>query len=404
MSEPIERTSSPAYDLIVVGSGFFGLTVAERSAAVYGKRVLVLDRRPHIGGNAYSEAEPETGIEVHKYGAHLFHTSNKKVWDYCNQFTDFTGYQHRVFAMYQGQSYQFPMGLGLISQFFGKYYSPDEAKALIAEQAGEVDPAHVANLEDKAISLIGRPLYEAFVRGYTAKQWQTDPKELSADIIKRLPVRYNFDNRYFNDTYEGLPVEGYTAWLEKMAASDLIEVRLNTDWFDVRDELRAASPDAPVIYTGPLDRYFDYSEGELGWRTLDFEVEVLGTGDFQGTPVMNYNDADVPYTRIHEFRHFHPERDYPTDKTVIMREFSRFAEGDDEPYYPINAADDREKLAAYRARAKQETAEQKVIFGGRLGTYQYLDMHMAIASALSMYDNVVAPYFQTGEPLHEDVS
>lgn len=401
MSEPIERTSSPAYDLIVVGSGFFGLTVAERSAAVYGKRVLVLDRRPHIGGNAYSEAEPETGIEVHKYGAHLFHTSNKKVWDYCNQFTDFTGYQHRVFAMYQGQSYQFPMGLGLISQFFGKYYSPDEAKALIAEQAGEVDPAHVANLEDKAISLIGRPLYEAFVRGYTAKQWQTDPKELSADIIKRLPVRYNFDNRYFNDTYEGLPVEGYTAWLEKMAASDLIEVRLNTDWFDVRDELRAASPDAPVIYTGPLDRYFDYSEGELGWRTLDFEVEVLGTGDFQGTPVMNYNDADVPFTRIHEFRHFHPERDYVKDKTVIMREFSRFAETGDEPYYPINTPEDRTKLLAYRARAKAETAAQKVLFGGRLGTYQYLDMHMAIGSALSMFDNVLAPHYETGAPLQE---
>ena len=186
-----------------------------------------------------------------------------------------------------------------------------------------------------------------------------------------------------------------------MAADDRIEVRLDTDWFDVRDALRAESPDAPVVYTGPLDRYFDYAEGRLGWRTLDFEVEVLPTGDFQGTPVMNYNDLDVPYTRIHEFRHFHPERDYPTDKTVIMREYSRFADDDDEPYYPINTESDRALLAAYRARAKAETADAKVLFGGRLGTYQYLDMHMAIASALNMYDNVLAPHLRDGAPLHE---
>jgi UDP-galactopyranose mutase len=176
-------------------------------------------------------------------------------------------------------------------------------------------------------------------------------------------------------------------------------VRLDTDWFDVRDELRAANPDAPVVYTGPLDRYFDYAEGRLGWRTLDFELEVLDTGDFQGTPVMNYNDLDVPYTRIHEFRHFHPERVYPTDKTVIMREYSRFADDDDEPYYPINTESDRAVLAAYRARAKAETASEKVLFGGRLGTYQYLDMHMAIASALSMFDNTLAPHLSEGASL-----
>lgn len=380
------------YDLIVVGSGFFGLTVAERAASQLDKRVLVVERRSHIGGNAYSEAEPETGIEIHKYGAHLFHTSNKKVWDYVNQFTDFTDYQHRVFAMHDGTAYQFPMGLGLINQFFGKYYSPDEARELIKEQTDGLNPEDATNLEEKGISLIGRPLYEAFVRDYTAKQWQTDPKDLPAANISRLPVRYTFNNRYFNDTYEGLPVEGYTAWLENMAKNANIEVRLDTDWFDVRDELRAANPDAPVVYTGPLDLYFDYSEGRLGWRTLDFETEVLDTGDFQGTPVMNYNDADVPYTRIHEFRHFHPERkNYPGDKTVIMKEFSRFAEGGDEPYYPINTPEDREKLLRYRELAEAETTDNKVFFGGRLGTYQYLDMHMAIGAALSMYDNKVAP-------------
>ncbi|MBJ7401123.1 UDP-galactopyranose mutase [Mycolicibacterium sp.] len=386
-------------DLIVVGSGFFGLTIAERAATQLGKRVLVIDRRGHIGGNAYSEAEPQTGIEIHRYGAHLFHTSNKRVWDYARQFTDFTDYQHRVFAMHGRQAYQFPMGLGLVSQFFGRHYSPAEARALIAEQAAEIDTADAKNLEEKAISLIGRPLYEAFVKGYTAKQWQTDPKELPASIISRLPVRYTFDNRYFNDTYEGLPVDGYTAWLQKMAADDRIEVRTDTDWFDVRDELRAASPEAPVVYTGPLDRYFDYVDGRLGWRTLDFEVEVLDCADFQGTPVMNYNDPDVPFTRIHEFRHFHPERDYPHDKTVIMREYSRFADADDEPYYPINTDADREVLAAYRNRAKEETSAANVLFGGRLGTYRYLDMHMAIASALNMYDNILAPHLRDGAPL-----
>ena len=392
-----------AYDLIVVGSGFFGLTVAERAASQLGKKVLIVERREHLGGNAYSEAEPETGIEVHKYGAHLFHTSNKRVWEYCNQFTDFTDYQHRVFAMHDGTAYQFPMGLGLINQFFGRYYSPDEARQLIKEQAGEFAVDEAKNLEEKAIALIGRPLYEAFIRDYTAKQWQTDPKELPAGNITRLPVRYTFNNRYFNDTYEGLPVDGYAAWLEKMAAHELIDVRLNTDWFDVCEELRGASPNAPVVYTGPLDRYFDFAEGELGWRTLDFDMEVLETGDFQGTPVMNYNDADVDYTRIHEFRHFHPERadKYPKDKTVIMKEYSRFAEKGDEPYYPINTPEDRSKLEAYRKLAAAEARENQVLFGGRLGTYQYLDMHMAIASALSMFDNKLAPFWNEGKALEQ---
>lgn len=392
-SVPWLAVSFAGYDLIVVGSGFYGLTVAEQTASKLNKRVLVIDRRDHIGGNAYSEAEPETGIEVHKYGAHLFHTSNKRVWEYVNQFTEFTDYQHRVFAMHDGQAFQFPMGLGLISQFVGKYLTPEEAKAWVAEQASEIDSKDAKNLEEKAISLIGRPLYEAFVRDYTAKQWQTDPTELSAAIISRLPVRYNFNNRYFNDTYEGLPVEGYTAWLEKMAAHPNIEVRLSTDFFDIKHEIPEGTP---IVYTGALDRYFDYSEGWLGWRTVDLVPEVLPIGDFQGTPVMNYNDADVPYTRIHEFRHFHPERDYPTDKTVIVREYSRAAEKEDEPYYPINTAEDRQKLERYRELAKAEAKERKVIFGGRLGTYKYLDMHMAIGSALSAFDNKIAPYFTEG--------
>jgi UDP-galactopyranose mutase len=381
-------------DLVVVGSGLFGLTVAERCAADLGLNVLVLDRRYHVGGNAYSEAEPETGIEVHKYGAHLFHTSNKRVWEYVNRFTSFTGYQHRVFTKYRGQVYTFPMNLALINQFFGRSYTPSEARALVAEQASEIDTKDATNLEEKAISLIGRPLYEAFVRGYTAKQWQTDPRELSADIITRLPVRYNFENRYFSDTYEGLPVDGYTAWLERMVDHPRIDVQLKTDFFDVRDEFVGH---VPIVYTGPLDAYFGNAAGELSWRTVDLEPEVLEVGDFQGTPVMNYADEDVPYTRIHEFRHFHPERSrYPADKTVIVREYSRFAETGDEPYYPINTPDDRAKLLEYRRLAR---AEPSVLFGGRLGTYKYLDMHMAIGSALSMYDNKLRPHFADGAEL-----
>jgi UDP-galactopyranose mutase len=381
-------------DLIVVGSGFFGLTIAERCASNLGLRVLVVERRHHIGGNAYSEPEPETGIEIHRYGAHLFHTSNEQVWEYANRFTAFTGYQHRVFSVYKGRVYPLPINLATICEYFGAAMSPDEARALIAEQAAEVRAGLATNLEQKAVSLIGRPLYEAFIRGYTFKQWQTDPVDLPPEIITRLPVRYTFNNRYFSDTFEGLPADGYTAWLERLAGHPNIEVRLDTDFSGLRAD---AAGSVPVVYTGALDAYFGYAAGDLGWRTLDFELEVLATGDFQGTPVMNYADADVPFTRIHEFRHFHPERDwYPRDKTVIMREFSRFAGRGDEPYYPINTAADRERLLAYREMAGREPG---VLFGGRLGTYKYLDMHMAIGSALTMYENRLRPFFTGREPL-----
>lgn len=383
-----------SYDIVVVGSGLFGLTVAERCANELGLSVLILERRPHIGGNAYSETDPRTGIEVHKYGAHLFHTSNERVWSYVNRFTTFTPYVHHVYTNHDGVVYPMPINLSTINQFFSAAYSPDEARALIAQQAGELAGKDPENLNDKGISLIGRPLYEAFIKEYTGKQWQTDPKDLPASIISRLPVRYTYDNRYFNDTYEGLPVGGYTAWLEKMADSPMIDVHLSTDFFDTsqpyhRDALRGR---VPVVYTGPVDRYFDYSQGALSWRTIDLEVEYPQTGDFQGTSVMNYPDADVAYTRIIEPRHFHPERDYPRDRTVIMKEYSRFAGEGDDPYYPVNAPQDREMLLVYRDLVGQE---EGVFFGGRLGTYQYLDMHMAIGSALSMVDNRLVPFLQS---------
>lgn len=387
-------------DVLVVGSGFYGLTVAERCARELGLKVAVIERRHHIGGNAYSEAEPTTGIEIHRYGAHLFHTSNERVWEYVNRFTTFTNYVHHVYTTVGGEVYPMPINLGTVNQFFRAHMTPDEARATVIEQSAELGDKEPENLEEKAISLIGRPLYEAFIKGYTAKQWQTSPQELPPGIISRLPVRYTYDNRYFSDKYEGLPTDGYTAWLERLADHPNIDVVLNTDFFDTSQPYNKSSAvgQIPIIYTGPVDRYFDYEHGELSWRTLDFEEEVLNVADFQGTSVMNYGDEDIPYTRIHEFRHFHPERDYPRDKTVIMREYSRFASRDDEPYYPVNTPADRERLLAYR---QAMTQEKNVLFGGRLGTYQYLDMHMAIASALTAVDNRITPHIKSGSPLTE---
>jgi len=287
------------------------------------------------------------------------------------------------------------MNLGLINQFFGKSHTPQEARELIASQAAEFSTDEVTNLEEKAISLIGRPLYEAFIKGYTAKQWQTDPTDLSAEIITRLPVRYTFENGWFSDTHEGLPTDGYTAWLTKMADHPNIEVRLETDFFDVAEDYKGK---VPIVYTGPVDEYFGNSEGRLSWRTVDLEESVEDVDDFQGTGVINYNDQEVPFTRIIEFKHFHPEREktHLPGKTVIVHEYSRFAQEGDEPYYPVNTAEDRAKLMKYRELAKQEPM---VLFGGRLGTYKYLDMHMAIGSALSMFDNKLWPHFTEGAAL-----
>jgi len=369
-------------DVIVVGTGFFGLTIAQRAAEDLAANVVLLDRRPQIGGNAYSYVDPATGVEVHQYGSHLFHTSNAQVWEYVNRFTKFNDYQHRVFTNHRGLVYSLPINLHTINSLYGCALSPAEARELIAAESSG-SSVDAANLEDKAIALIGRPLYEAFIRGYTAKQWQVDPRELPAEVIARLPVRFTYDSRYFNDQWEGLPLDGYGAWFDAMLQSPRISVFLEIDYLDVRAHVPS---DTPVVYTGPIDQYFDYRFGELTWRTLDLETEVVGIPDYQGTSVMNYADESVPFTRIHEFKHLHPERRLQGESSVIMREFSRFATSRDEPYYPVNSHGDRAILNSYRAAAK---AERGVIFGGRLGSYQYLDMHMAIASALQTYENEV---------------
>lgn len=362
-------------DIIVVGAGFYGAVIAEQAAAS-GLKVIVIDKRPHIGGNAYSEVDAETGIEIHKYGPHFFHTSNTAVWNYLQRFTQFNAYQHRGFTRHNNRTYSLPINLATMCQFFEKSLSPDEAKILIGQQRSEARIATFSNLEDKAIALIGRPLYEAFIQGYTKKQWQTDPKLLPESIITRLPVRFDFNNRYFNDTYEGLPLHGYTTVFNKMLAHENIEVKLGLDYFDLRSQIRARKT---VVYTGPIDRYFNYAAGELKWRTVDFSFEVENTGDFQGTSVMNFADEDVPYTRIVEYRHLHPERNYQTEKTIISKEFSRNAGKTDEPYYPVAIEADKRLYGEYKALT---LSEKNIFFGGRLGTYHYLDMHQAIASAL----------------------
>jgi UDP-galactopyranose mutase len=374
-------------DLIVVGAGFFGMTIAERAAA-HGFRVVITERRDHIGGNAFSYIDADTGIEIHKYGPHLFHTNSREVLEYLSRFTEWAPYEHRVWTTSAGRVYPMPINLATICLFNGRLMSPAEAQAWVAENAlGMAEPR---NLEEKAISLIGRPLYDTFIRGYTRKQWQTDPTLLPAEIITRLPVRYNFDNRYFSDTYQCMPRDGYTAIFEKMRASEHIAVHLGVDWFEVRPNRVVA----PVIYTGPIDRYFDYRLGPLGWRTVDLQLETH-PGDFQGCPVMNYADIDVPWIRISEFKHFNPHRTYGPN-TVIAREFSRFAGADDEPYYPINLAEDKARYDAYRELAARET---DVLFGGRLGTYRYLDMHQAIGAALRAWEQQVRPRLTAGAPL-----
>lgn len=382
-------------DLLIVGAGLYGLTVAQQAAEKAGARVQIIDVRNHIGGNAYSYMDEETGAEIHKYGAHLFHTSSPVVWEYVNRFTEFTNYTHRVYTTHNGEVFPMPINLGTINQFFHASYTPDQARKLIAEQAGELAGQDPQNLNDKGISLIGRPLYEAFIKHYTAKQWQTDPAELPASIITRLPVRFNYDNRYFKDTWEGLPKDGYTAWMERMIDNDLIRVELGVDFFDTTQPLNkeAMVGRVPVVYTGPVDRYFDYSLGDLHWRTVEFDEVRYDEGDHFGCPVMNFADSDTQYTRAIEFKNFNPERaaSQNPNRTVVWQERSRSASREDEPYYPVNTAGDKELYAQYVELAEKEP---NVVFGGRLGTYKYYDMHQVIATALNAYEQTIGQMLQ----------
>ncbi len=373
-----DGTQTGAYDALVVGAGLWGCVVA-RELAEAGNRVLVLEARSLPGGNARSAIDPATGIECHCYGAHIFHTSDEEVWQYITRHVAFTDYRHTVLTVHDGKVYFMPLGLALINAFYGTNLRPDEVPAFIAQEVAKAGLTEAPrNLEEQAISLIGRPLYEAFIKGYTQKQWNTDPKDLPAFIIQRLPVRANYDTGYFSDTHQGVPKEGYFHLFTTLLDHPAIEVRYNTDYLAQRDAFPA---DLPIFYSGPIDAYFGYRHGALPWRGLRFEWETKPVQDWQGTTVMNYADPDVPYTRIHEFKHFHPERQavHASQQTIICREYPADWQVGDIPYYPINAASTAELLARYQADAK---ACPNVIFGGRLGEYKYYDMDKVIRRAL----------------------
>ena len=356
------------YDYLVVGAGLFGAVFAHEAKKA-GKNCLVVDKREHIGGNVYTE--DVEGIQVHKYGAHIFHTSDKKIWDYVNQFAEFNNYINSPVAVYGDELYNLPFNMNTFSKMWG-IKTPDEAKEIIAKQIAELNIDEPANLEEQALKLVGRDVYEKLIKGYTQKQWGRVCTELPAFIIKRLPLRFTYDNNYFNDRYQGIPVDGYTAMVEKMLEG--IEVRLSTDYFDVKDEIEADK----VIYTGMIDSYYDYKLGVLEYRSVRFETEKLDCENYQGNAVVNYTAADVPYTRIIEHKHFNFGKQ---PVTVISREYSSEWKQGDEPYYPVNNDRNNDLYEQYKKLAE---SEGNVIFGGRLGQYKYYDMDKVIAAALDM--------------------
>ena len=364
------------YDYLIVGAGLYGAVFA-REATDEGKKVLVIDRRKTIGGNVYTENIE--GINVHKYGAHIFHTNNKEVWEYVNRFAVFNRFTNSPIANYHGELYSMPFNMYTFNKMWG-VVTPEEAKKKIEQQKKEIQGAP-RNLEEQAISLVGRDIYEKLVKGYTEKQWGRDCKDLPAFIIKRLPVRFTYDNNYFNALYQGIPIGGYTKMVEKML--DGIEVKLNTDFFDNREDYKTIAE--KIVYTGSIDRYFDYKLGTLEYRTVKFETELLDIPNYQGNAAVNYTDKETPWTRIIEHKWFEFGQDSEgkeLSKTVISREFSTEWKLGDEPYYPVNDKKNSELYEKYRMLAKNE---KNMIFGGRLGEYKYYDMDAVIAAALMQY-------------------
>ena len=362
------------YNYLIVGSGLYGATIAQQAKKA-GKSVLVIDKRPNVGGNIYTEKVE--GINVHKYGAHIFHTNNKEVWDYFTSFVDFNRFTNSPVANYKGELYSMPFNMYTFNKMWG-VVTPEEAAAKIEEQKKEIT-GEPKNLEEQAISLVGRDIYEKLVKGYTEKQWGRDCKDLPAFIIKRLPVRLTFDNNYFNALYQGIPIGGYTKLIEKMLEG--IEVRLNVDYLENKEELDKLAE--KVIYTGPIDAYFDYKLGTLEYRSVRFENEILDKPNFQGNAAVNYTDRETPWTRIIEHKWFEfgkDENGNDLPKTVISREYSSEWKLGDEPYYPVNDAKNSALYEQYKALAE---AEDNVIFGGRLGEYKYYDMDKTVEVALA---------------------
>lgn len=363
------------YDFLIVGAGLFGAVFAQQ-AAERSKRCLVVERRSHVAGNVYTE--PVEGIQVHRYGAHIFHTSNPELWAYVNRFAGFNRFTNAPIANYHGELYNLPFNMNTFYRMWGAV-TPDQARAIIERQRREAGIGEPRNLEEQAISLVGTDIYKKLVEGYTEKQWGRPCRELPAFIIKRLPVRFTFDNNYFSDPYQGIPIGGYTQMVERMLAD--ADVRLETDYLERRDELRRLAE--RVLYTGPIDAYFGYRLGALAYRSVRFETQVLDTPNHQGCAVMNYTDRETPYTRVIEHKHFAFGRQ---EKTVVSREFSTEWKPGDEPYYPVN---DEANGALYERYRELTAGEKDVLFGGRLGEYRYYDMDKVIASALTLAKKVL---------------
>lgn len=366
------------FSYIVVGSGLFGAVIAERIASQLQQKVLVIEKRDHIGGNCHSAIDEETGIEYHTYGTHIFHTSEEKVWQYINRFSSFNTYRHQVLSCYKNKIYQLPINLETINSYYNLNLKPFEVDAFL-EKITKGEKSNPVNFEEKAISSIGRELYDAFVRGYTVKQWQIDPKALPAEIFSRLPVRKNYNENYYFDEWQGIPLNGYTHIFNNLLGHPNISVLLNTDFFSIKDTF---DKDVTIIYSGPIDRYFDYKFGALSWRTLRFERKVFPVKDYQGNAVINYPEEEIPYTRIHEPVHLHPERKYNTDKTVVFEEYSLPDNGAN-PYYPILTEENIKKLRQYKEYA---AGFKNLFICGRLGEYKYYDMDKTISNALNLFE------------------
>lgn len=359
------------YDYLIVGAGLFSAVFANE-AKKHGKKCLVIEKRNHIGGNIY--CENIEGITVHKYGAHIFHTSSQRVWDYVNEYCEFNNFINSPVCKFKGEVYNLPFNMNTFAKMFG-VSTPGEAKRIIEEQKKEIC-GEPKNLEEQAISLVGREIYEKLIKGYTEKQWGRDCQDLPAFIIKRLPVRYTYDNNYFNDRFQGIPVNGYNELIEKLF--DGVEIRTGTDFFEGREDLLALSD--KCLFTGMIDEYFDYSLGKLDYRSLRFETETLDEENFQGVAVMNFSEREIPYTRIIEHKHFEFGKQ---EKTVITKEYPAEWQMGDEPYYPVN---DERNNKLYKQYENLAQKEKKVIFGGRLGLYKYYDMDKCIEAALRICD------------------